>query len=161
MSKARKEAIARIQKDLREVVKFFGKPKAMLKKSYAPRKWSMRQILVHLSDTQSVYLERLRRLAADDRAVLQGFDQDLWAERLRYDVRDLKLAKQQFQVASAGIVELLRHLDNDVDSNTGTHSEAGPKTFAQIYQTIAGHTAHHMEQVRAIAAGKPWTPKAK
>jgi hypothetical protein len=157
MALARKQAVQRLTKDLREVLKFFGKPAAVQKRAYAPGKWTMREILLHLSDTEAVYLDRLRRLAAEDHAILQAFDQDKWADRLFYKTRDMKLAKQQFLTARACVIELLSKLGKTVDANTGTHSEAGPKTFAQVAETVVNHTGHHLEQLRAIAAGKTWT----
>lgn len=156
MAASRKKAIQRLTKDLREVLKFFGKPAALQKRAYAPGKWTMREILVHLSDSETVILDRLRRLAAEKKAVLQAFDQDLWADRLFYKTRDLKLAKQQYQTAREGIIELFKRLPAKADARAGRHSEAGRKTFAQVAEIAGYHTGHHLEQLRAIAAGKTW-----
>ncbi|MCW8131318.1 MAG: DinB family protein [Planctomycetota bacterium] len=152
---------ARLSKDLREVMKFFAKPKAVQRRAYAPGKWTMREILVHLSDTEAVLLDRLRRMTADAKPVLQAFDQDRWAAKLSYTKRDLKLAARQYQAAREGILETLKLLGPKAKSLRGRHTENGAVSGVRALWIIEYHTAHHLEQLRAIAAGKIWTPKAK
>ena len=138
---------------------YFDQPDAVLNRSYAPGKWTMREVLVHLSDTETVHLDRLRRLAAENNPALMAFDENLWTKALFYSSRDLQLAKQQFEVARRNVIELARKLDDAVDARKGTHSETGPKTFGQVMTGISGHTAHHLEQLKAIAENRTWTPK--
>ena len=155
----RKAAVTALLKTLNATMPFFGRPAKALKRAYGPGKWTLREILVHLSDTETVFLDRLRRLAAEEKPYLAAFDQDRWAARLHYKERDLNLARAQYLVARWSAIELARRLAPRVDANTGTHSEAGTRTFAQVLRQIAAHNAHHLEQLRACAAGKTWPPK--
>ncbi|MBI3831417.1 MAG: DinB family protein [Planctomycetes bacterium] len=157
MGAQREAKVQKLKSDLKEVLGFFDQPEAVQNRAYAPGKWTMRELLIHLSDSETVILDRLRRLAAEDKPVLQAFDQDKWAAKLFYKSRDMKLAKQQYQAARETAIELLSTLDATFDANTGTHSETGPKTFGQIAEVVVTHTSHHLEQLRAIAAGKTWT----
>lgn len=147
----RKAVIAELKKTLRETLRYFAQPRGALNSSYAPGKWTMHEILVHLSDTETVLLDRLRRLAAEPNPTLMAFDQDRWAGGLFYKSRDLKVARQQFEAARRSALELARMLPASADTNTGTHSEAGARTFGQVLAHIGEHNAHHLKQIRAIA----------
>jgi succinate dehydrogenase flavin-adding protein (antitoxin of CptAB toxin-antitoxin module) len=159
MAHARQEVIDSLLKTLHETLSCYDQPEDVLARSYAPGKWNLREILVHLSDCEAVYLDRLRRLVADLKPVLQGFDETRWAQVLNYKARDLNLAKLQFEAARRGIIELARTTDISIDQNIGTHTESGTRTFKQILNMNAGHCAHHLEQARAIVAGTTWQKK--
>src|SRR5262249_48064533 len=124
-----------------------------------PGKWTMREILVHLSDQEVVYLDRSRRVAAEDNPTLMNMDENLWAKHLQYRKRDLGLARMQFEVARRCAIEMARMLDDSVDARVGTHSTAGRKTFADLLNSRVNHTLHHLEQLQAIAENRTWTPR--
>lgn len=155
---AREAIIQELLSTLHETVALFDQREPVLSRAYAPGKWNLRQILIHLSDAETVLLDRLRRCASDTKPLLVAFDQDLWESNLNYAQRDLALARQQFEIARRNVLELARTLPESVDAKVGTHTEAGPLTFATILQKIARHNAGHLEQARAIVAGKQWTP---
>ncbi len=144
---------------MHETAQYFDASAKTLNKSYGPGKWTMRQILVHLADAESVLLDRLRRMAAEKNPVLMAFDENLWASALFYKKRDLDLARQQFEASRRTIIEMARMLPASFDNKTGTHSEAGKRVFGKVLGHVAEHNAHHLEQIRAIAAGKRWKPK--
>ena len=157
-----REAIIQNLKDtMHETLRFYDMPAPLMKKSYGAGKWTLRQLLVHLSDAETVLLDRLRRLASEKKPVLMAFDENDWAKGLFYKQRDLNLARQQFETARRNIIELARALPRRIDKNVGTHSQAGTRTFGQILKMCASHNDHHLEQLRAIAAGKKWKPKKK
>lgn len=143
---SRQSNIENLNASMQETLALFDAPSAALEKRYAPGKWSVREILVHLSDTETVLLERLRRIASEDQPVLLAFDQDRWAQNLLYEKRDLKLARNQYESARRCVIELAALLDTNVDLKTGQHSEAGPLTFAQILNKIHAHNTHHLAQ---------------
>ena len=138
----------------------FDAPEAALSRSYGPGKWTLRQILIHLSDTETVLLDRLRRIASENNPALIGFDENLWVSGLAYAQRDLALARQQFEVARRSVIELAKILSDNVDARSGTHSEAGRQTFGDNLRKIQAHTVHHIEQAQACIAGQRWSPKA-
>lgn len=159
MSAPRRDCIRALQASLKPTLRHFDRPASVQKRSYAPGKWTMHELLVHVSDTEAVLLDRLRRLAADRTPVLQGFDQDDWAEGLNYAKRDLKVARQQFEAARRGILELVRMVPAKTFARAGRHTDYGSCTFAWVLDKIVKHNAHHLEQLDAIAAGKGWTAK--
>jgi hypothetical protein len=151
--------IEQMYSTLHETVALFDQPDAVLNRSYGPSKWTLRELLVHLSDTETVLLDRLRRIASENNPPLVAFDENLWTKNLFYAKRDLTLARQQFEVARRNAIELAKTLDASVDVKTGVHSEVGALTFATILGKVGAHNAHHLEQCRAIVAGKTWTKK--
>jgi len=159
MAELRSEYRARLLKSMHETLAFFDASAATLSRAYAPGKWTLQQVLVHLSDTQTVLLERLRRLASSENPSLLAFDPDAWADKLFYGSRELNVAKLQFEAATRSILELARTLPESTDARTGTHSQSGTRSFAQILEMSATHTEHHLEQARAIVAGQTWTPR--
>ncbi|HYG76166.1 MAG TPA: DinB family protein [Planctomycetota bacterium] len=152
----RDAAVSRLIDSLHETLKYFDQPVATMERSYGPGKWTLREILVHLSDTETVLLDRLRRLAAEEKPLLTAFDENRWASTLFYKQRDLNLARAQFEAARRGIIELVRTLPDSFDSKTGMHSEAGPLTFGQMLEKVGSHNVHHLEQIKAIAEGRTW-----
>ncbi len=63
-----------------DTLALFDTPESKLTQSYAPGKWTARQLLVHISDAETVLLDRLRRIAAENKPALIAFDQDLWVK---------------------------------------------------------------------------------
>jgi uncharacterized damage-inducible protein DinB len=159
MSADRREVVAKLLSTLHETLPFFDEPKDIQERSYADGKWNMRELLAHISDTETVLLDRLRRLAAEDKPVLMAFDQDRWCDNLFYKLRDVDLVKMQYEVARRTVIEMARTLDASLDEKSGTHSESGTRTFAQVLAHIAEHNAHHLEQLKAIAKRRTWMPR--
>jgi uncharacterized damage-inducible protein DinB len=155
----RAELVQCLYRSMHETLAAFDAPAAALDRSYAPGKWTLREMLLHMSDTETVLLERLRRTIAEDKATFTPFDENLWAKRLNYTTRDLGLARIQFEAARRNVIELAQTTDPKLDANVGTHTEAGPQTLAQNLSKVAKHTDHHLEQVRAMIAGTTWAPK--
>jgi hypothetical protein len=136
---------------------FFRLAPAVVMRSYAPGKWSMHQLLLHLADHESVVLDRLRRTAADPTlgVALPGYDQDAWANGLDYGRRSLVIAEQLYSASRLSIIELIEILPSAMESRFGMHSERGRMTLLQQGDTW-GHNDHHLAQIQAIASGKTW-----
>ena len=142
---------------MQQTLALFDGPRAAFGKSYAPGKWTLRELLIHISDTETVLLDRLRRIASEEKPTLAAFDQDRWAKALLYDSRDMHVVKLQFQAARRSIIELASGLDESVDAKVGIHSEAGPLTFGQVLKKVVDHTHHHLDQAKAAIEGRSWT----
>lgn len=115
----------------------------------APAKWSARQILCHLADCEIVFAFRLRQALAEDRPVVQPFDQDRWATR--YKALDISSAMTVFTAVRAWNQQLIQSLSPVDLARKLTHPERGEMTVQVVVETIAGHDLNHLAQVRAIA----------
>ena len=116
----------------------------------APGKWSVRVVLQHLADSELVWGYRLRMVLAHDRPRLTGYDQDLWAERLRYDEVDALQALADFAVFRAANLRLLAGASDDDLRRLGVHAERGEESVEHMIRLYAGHDLLHLRQLDRI-----------
>jgi hypothetical protein len=116
----------------------------------APGKWSVRDILCHLADCEVVFAFRLRQALAEDRHVIQPFDQDQWAATYaHYDAPGALAAFSAIRQWNLALIAGLKAGDFDKPLN---HPERGDMTLRVVIETMAGHDLNHLRQVEALAA---------
>jgi hypothetical protein len=113
-------------------------------------KWSIRQIMAHVSDSELVGADRFRRVIAEENPTLVGFDQDAWAANLDYLKRKPSQALEMFRRIRAESYELLKDLPEQVFERAGNHTERGSITLRQLLQIYAEHAENHAIQLRHI-----------
>ena len=114
---------------------------------YAPGKWSVKEMVGHLSDTERVFAYRLLRMARGDATPLPGFEQDDFVAAARFDERGIGELIDEFRSVRAATLALLRGLTPDELARTGTAS-GFPFTARSIAWIIAGHELHHRGVLR-------------
>lgn len=117
----------------------------------APGKWTARQILHHLADSEMIAAVRFRLLLAEDTPALKGYDQDRFASRLHYE-RAHEASLELFRSARASTLELMGCLTEAEWLREGTHSEVGRFGFDTWLRIYAPHAHRHADQIR-IARG--------
>jgi hypothetical protein len=115
----------------------------------APGKWSARDILCHLADSEIVFAFRLRQALAEEHHVIQPFDQERWART--YGVADAEAALATFGVLRSWNMALLKPLAPEQLARRLTHPERGEMPFEAIVETMGGHDLNHVKQLEAIA----------
>lgn len=123
----------------------------------AEGKWSVRQVFRHLADSEIVWGWRLRLVLAHDRPELSGYDQDAWADRLRYGRADVGETLAEFEALRRGHLRLLGGVaPGDLD-RIGLHVERGEESVRHMIRLCAGHDLLHLRQIerirQAIGAG--------
>ena len=121
-----------------------------------PGRWSVREIVHHLADSEMTAAVRLRLLIGTDRPQIVGYDQDEFARRLYYD-RSIEASLDAFNAARRSTAELLDRLTEQEWLREGTHSEHGRYTVEKWLQIYAAHAHGHAEQIkvaRGSAKGK-------
>jgi hypothetical protein len=121
-----------------------------LERSLSPGKWTPREILCHLADTEIAFAFRLRQARAEDHHVIQPFDQDLWARS--YVVYDADSACRLFTALREWNLLLIASLAPEEWSKPVSHPERGAMTYLTIVETMAGHDLNHIAQIETIAA---------
>lgn len=116
----------------------------------APGKWSIRQAVQHLADSELVWGWRLRLVLAQDRPVLTGYDQDAWAERLRYNEANVDDALNEFALLRRANLRLLSQASVDDLKRVGVHSERGEESVEHMIRLYAGHDLLHIRQIERI-----------
>lgn len=115
-----------------------------------PGKWSAREIVHHLGDSESTSAIRIRKLLVEDDPVIQGYDQEQFATRLRYNERDMAPALEAFRSARETTMQLLPLLAEDDWQRTGTHTESGRYTMEDWLRIYAAHAHNHAAQIRRL-----------
>lgn len=115
-----------------------------------PGKWSVQQVLAHMADSEIVWSWRLRMVLAHDRPPLTGYDQDLWAERLKYEDADARLSLLVFTTLRERNLELLRGAGPEDLRRVGLHQERGEESVQHMMRLYAGHDVVHARQLERI-----------
>jgi uncharacterized damage-inducible protein DinB len=146
-----REPVSVLEKTPAEVTRrMSGLAKDVLARPEAEGKWSMLQVLRHLADSDLVWGYRLRRVIAEDRPAIHGYDQDRWAGRLHYERADAAEALAEFRALRAGHVRLVRALSPAERKRVGVHSERGEESIEHMIRMYAGHDILHLNQLDRI-----------
>ena len=141
------DIIRRLEATRDRTLQYFDLGNDELARCYAPGKWSVRFILHHLADAETVLNDRIRRTISEPRQVLWAFNQDAWATGLDYSQMPLELSRQIYEATRAGII----HLAHQHYANSGqlefVHSETGVRTLRDEFDKVAEHNAHHLDQI--------------
>jgi len=147
----RKDLIAKYAAGYDEVVDALkGFPADSLGAHPIPGKWSAREIVHHLGDSESFSAARLRKLLVEDNAVIQGYDQDQYASKLRYNERDMAPALEAFRLARETTMQLVDLMTDDDWQRAGTHTESGRYTTEDWLKIYAAHAHNHAAQIRRL-----------
>ena len=117
----------------------------------APGEWSPRQVIHHLADSEMTSAGRIRRLVVEDSAVIQGYDQEAYAEQLYYDrpVETSLLALQGARAATSALLDCMSEADWQ---SSGSHTESGSFSAHDWLRVYAVHCDEHADQIRRARA---------
>lgn len=146
-TRERERLIALYRDGYRAIVEaIHGADEAQLSTRPAPGRWSAREIIHHLADSEMTAAVRLRLLLATDRPAIQGYDQDAFSERLHYD-RPHEASLEAFRYARECTAQLLERLTEEEWLREGTHSEVGTFGVLEWLETYGPHAHRHARQV--------------
>ncbi len=124
-----------------------GLTEEQLNYSYDEGKWTIKDILVHLSDCERIFIYRATRCARGDKTDLPGFDEALFAGNAnanKREINDIMKELEAFRVASIVFIDTL---DEDALSRTGT-ANGYPISTRLIANHIYGHHRHHLNIIK-------------
>ena len=122
---------------------------AEFERRYAPGKWTARQIVIHLAQTELALGVRARMALATPNYTAQNFDQDAWLDReTALNGADAVAALAAISRMNVGLFETLSPADRDTAM---AHPEYGSITVDWIIYTIAGHQIHHLDQLAFLS----------
>ena len=135
-------------------------PEAARRWRPGPGKWSVHEVVCHCADSETNAYARIRFLVAEERPVIQGYDQERWAQRFDYHALPLAPALATVEAVRANTAALLRRLPESAWAREGTHSESGRYTADGWLEIYAEHLEKHSRQIERNlaaweAAGKP------
>ena len=112
-----------------------------------PGKWSACEIVHHLADSEATAGIRLRKLLSEEYPVIHGYDQDVYAVILRYNLRDMSPALEQFRAVRLTTGQLLGEMSEDDWTRPGWHTEHGVYTAETWLDIYSGHAHNHAAQI--------------
>ena len=104
----------------------------------APDKWSAAALAQHMADSETIWAYRLRMVLAHNRPTLEGYDQNAWAERLRYTDADPAEALTRFGVMRQANLALLDSRGPEEWDRVSVHSERGEESVRHMTRQEAG-----------------------
>jgi hypothetical protein len=141
------EIIAQLERTRAETLRYFDLADQELQKSYGPGKWSVRYVLHHLADAESVLFYRIRRVISEPKQVIWVFDQDAWAEKLDYSTVPLGLARSVYESSREGIIYYARAHYERSDAITFVHNETGIRTLKDEFDKVVSHNRQHVGDI--------------
>jgi hypothetical protein len=144
--KAYREGVAAVQAALA------GATDSELDARPAPGKWTAREIVHHLADSEMTAAIRLRRLIAEDQPNVGAYDEQAYADRLHYN-RPIEPSFQAFRFARESTADLLDRLTAAEWSRTGVHPEHGPYSVDRWLEIYAVHAHNHAAQITRARHG--------
>ncbi|MEP0986980.1 DinB family protein [Ekhidna sp.] len=110
---------------------------------YAPDKWSIKDIILHLTDSERVFAYRALRFARNDKTELSGFDQNLFVPEANADGRTIHNLLSEFTNVRAATVDLFSSFSEEVRQRSGIASGV-EMTVEMLGYIISGHLNHHL-----------------
>ena len=110
---------------------------------YAEGKWSVKELLGHVSDAERVFSYRLTRIARADRTPLAGFDENAWAQTAPHGRRKLRDVVDELIAVRRSTLALINSLDQPTLDNIGVANN-NPVSARAICWILAGHSQHHL-----------------
>ena len=112
--------------------------------------WSSRQVIHHCADSEAQSYARLRRLVAEPNPVIQGYDENLWAQdpTLGYTELPIENSIAVFAAVRAASLDIIKRLKPEQLELAGIHTEVGEYSLKRWLETYTRHANDHAEQIK-------------
>ena len=124
-----------------------GIPESQADSRYAPDKWSIKELVGHLIDSERIFAYRAMRFARNDETPLPGFEQDDYIRNAAFDSSRLADLASELEHLRRSNLYMFRHLEEAAWQRRGIANDAEISVRAIVY-IMAGHELHHMEILR-------------
>lgn len=143
------DVLAVLASQLNEVIaRLEGIPEARSDYRYAPGKWSIKEVIGHLCDTERVFAYRALRIARGDTTPLASFDDQAYVPEMRAGERTLADLAGEWSDVRRATIALFWNLPAPAWSRRGVASDQ-PISVRALAYIIAGHVRHHVEVLDA------------
>jgi hypothetical protein len=142
------EIVARLDEQIESTLSLIrGLSEAQGDHRYAPDKWSVKEVIGHLIDTERIFAYRALRFARNDATPLSGFDENNFVANADFGSRSLANLAEEFEYTRRSHIYLFKNLDGEASLRRGVsnNNELSVRAIAYI---LAGHELHHVEILR-------------
>jgi len=116
-------------------------------------KWTLQEIIGHLTDSEWVYGFRLRLIFCEDAPAITGTAQETWVVRQRHNERDATELVETFRVLRELNLSYWKAISEADLRRVGKHNERGPESLGMMLRMMAGHDLSHLGQIRRYLQG--------
>ncbi len=127
-------------------------PREMWQYRPAPDRWTIHEIIVHITDSEANSYIRCRRLLAEPGSAVLGYDEASWAVALHYHDQSVEDALELFKWLRRTSYLLIKDAPDAVWTHTIIHSESGVMTADEWLDTYARHVRDHIAQMQVVYA---------
>jgi uncharacterized damage-inducible protein DinB len=122
-----------------------------------PGKWSTLEVVCHLVDSEQAWCHRMKRVIAEEKPLLIGYDETRFTAALDYHHHDLDEELDLLESTRRQMAAILQGLPEATWSRTGVHSERGLITLQEMLQAEVEHVPHHVKHIleKRLALGLP------
>jgi hypothetical protein len=114
---------------------------------YAPGKWSIKEVLGHMTDTERIMSARLLRFGRGDNTPLPGFNENIYVNGANFNQRTIKSLLKEFTVTRNATITLIENMPEESWMRKGLANNFENTTRSVAYM-IAGHELHHCKIIR-------------
>ncbi len=114
---------------------------------YAPGKWSIKEVIGHMSDVERIMTYRALRIARGDTTPLPGFDENAYVPAANFEARTLASLANELEAVRRAAVAFFETLDADAAARRGS-ANGNPISARALAYIIAGHELHHVAILR-------------
>ena len=126
-----------------ETVGLLRKAKAKGDHAYEPDKWTVKEVVGHMCDTERIFAYRALRFARADQTDLPGFDENTYVTASNFKSRTMDDLLEELWAVRAATLSLAKHLPTEALTRRGTANGNAVSVRALLY-IIAGHERHHL-----------------
>ena len=110
--------------------------------AYAEGKWTVKEVVGHMIDTERIMAYRALRIARNDKTPLASFEENDYVANASFNDRSLESLSDEFAAVRMGNIYLFKHLTEEEFSRMGTASDKPVSVRALLY-ILVGHVNHH------------------
>lgn len=136
------DVIELLQRQATEFTEFVNSLTDIADYAYAPGKWTIKEMIGHIIDTERILVYRLLAVARGEQAPLPGFDEDSYVAIAHFPDRSLLSLTEEFSLLRKANLYLFRSL-NEPELNRSGIVSGNSKTANTLLYTIGGHVIHH------------------
>jgi hypothetical protein len=115
--------------------------------AYAPGKWTIKEMMGHIIDTERIFAYRMLSFARNEQAALPGFDENQYVEIAHFKDRSLFSLSEEFALLRKANLYLIKSLNEEELNRTGIASGKSISVRAMLY-ILAGHVIHHENVIK-------------
>lgn len=112
-----------------------------------PTNWSIREVLVHVTDSEANSYVRIRTAISESGNSISSYDQEKWAIKLLYEAQNIEENLELFRYLRKTTYQILKNLPDEVWSNSIVHPERGKLTLLDYFWIVVEHIDIHVKQI--------------